>query len=292
MELVKQLVPMLLTLSLGLMMVSAAMESSKGQFAYVLRRPKLLLKAILAVNIIPLIGAMIVVGLFPSLSQPSRAAILIMAISPVPPLVPGKALKFGGRREYVYGLQLAMAVVALFAVPILGKLVAAHYDAEAVFPVRVVAMNVLTGLAFPVLVGVALGRWLAPGFSRRNARLVGVIAAILLVIALVPILIAAAPKMVVLTGDGTLLACAIVVAIALLGGHLLGEKDLGDKSTLAFAAAMRHPGIALALIGANHANRAIVAAVLLFLLVGLVVMIPYQLYIRRAMKAASVQTVA
>jgi BASS family bile acid:Na+ symporter len=103
----------------------------------------------------------------------------------------------------------------------------------------------------------------------------------LLGIAFVPILIGSWQQMRGLIGDGSVIAMALVVAAALVGGHLLGGVRLADRSTLAFAAAMRHPGIALALAGANHSDKAISGAVLLFLLVGLIVLIPYQVILRR-----------
>lgn len=281
MEFIKHLIPLLITLSLAMLIISAAMASSAGQFAYVLRRPKLLLKAILAVNIIPLIAALVVVSIMPGLSTMSKTGILLMAISPVPPLVPGKALKSGARPEYVFGLQLAMGVVALVAVPGLGLLVAHHYDAAAVFPLSVIGRNMVVGLIIPMIIGIALGRWIAPDFSRRAAPMVGNIGLLLVVIAFLPILVQLWPKLMALVGDGTVLAMVLVVVVAMLGGHLLGGEVKSDSYALAFASATRHPGIAMALIGANHANPALTAAVLLFLLVALIVTIPYQILVKR-----------
>ncbi|WHO41038.1 Na+-dependent transporter [Sphingobium sp. AP49] len=287
MEVIKQLIPLLVTLSLALLIISAAMASSRGQFAYVLCRPLLLLKAIVAVNIIPLVAALIVVSIAPGLSLPSKTGILLMAISPVPPLVPGKALKSGARPEYVYGLQLAMGVVSLIAVPALGTLVAHHYDAQAVFPLSVIGRNLVIGLIIPMIIGIALGRWIAPDFSRRIAPMVGTIGMLLVVIAFLPILVQAWPQLMALVGDGTVIAMAVVAIVAMLGGHLLGGEMKSDSYALAFASATRHPGIAMALIGANHANAALLAAVLLFLLIALIVTIPYQILIKRGSRAGS-----
>jgi BASS family bile acid:Na+ symporter len=36
------------------------------------------------------------------------------ALSPVPPILPGKQLRFGGRANYVYGLLLAAALSASY----------------------------------------------------------------------------------------------------------------------------------------------------------------------------------
>ncbi len=289
MEFIRQAVPLMLALSLALLILSVALGSSRGQFAYVLLRPALLLRAIAAVNIIPLIAAMLVVAALPQLSVASKMAILFMALSPVPPLVPGKALKAGGREDYVYGLQMAMGCVAIVIVPLLGTMTAHHYDASTAFPPSIVLRNVLFGLALPILVGILLGRWLAPAWSLRIAPLVQKAAILLLGLAALPILIGFWSKMMALVGDGTVLAIACVVLIAVLGGHLLGGEEPRDRPALAFAAGTRHPGIALALLGANHADPDIAAAVLLFLLVGLIVTIPYQMIMRRTLNGDKIR---
>lgn len=281
MELVKQLIPILVSLSLALLVVGAGMGSSRGEFAYVLRRPHLLIRAVIAVNIIPIIGAVAIIALFPSISLAAKAGIIFMAISPVPPLVPGKALKLGGRVEYVYGLQVAMALLAIVTVPLLGTLTAAYYHSSARFPMSVVATNIAIGLIVPLVLGVVL-RTLWPTFAKRAAAWVLAAANILLVIAVVPLLAGTWQQISQLIGDGTVLAMMAVVAIAILGGHVLGERSPTDRTTLVFAAATRHPGIALALVGANHLDKSISAAVLLFLLVGVLTLIPYQIAVRRS----------
>jgi hypothetical protein len=282
MELLKQLIPILLTVSLALMVVAPALASSRGEFLYVLRRPGLLIRSLVAIDVIPVIAAIAVVALFPEMPHPAKAAIILMAISPVPPLVPGKALKAGGNRDYVYGLQIAVALTAILSVPILGSLTSAWYGADARFPMVMVASNILLGVIVPLAIGLLLGRWLAPDLSRKAAPIVAVIANILVAIAFVPIIIGAWPNIVALIGDGTVLAMALVITIAILGGHFLADPEKGgDRATLAFAAAMRHPGIALALVGANHGNATTSAGVLLFLLLAMIALVPYQLFLRR-----------
>jgi BASS family bile acid:Na+ symporter len=285
METARQLIPILLTLSLGLLVVAIGMGSERGDLTYVLRRPRMLGRAILAVDVLPVLAAIGVTSLMTWLSVPSRAAILLMAISPVPPLVPGKSLKFGGRREYVYGLQIAMVVLSLVSVPLLGNITAALYGSRAEFPLWVLVRNLVSGLLIPLAIGLALGRWLAPDFSKRFAPTLAKIALIMVFVTIVPILIVAWRPMIGLLGDGTLLAMAIVIGLAMLGGYVVGQKEPGDRAALVFASAMRHPGIALALIGANNANRTIVAGVLLFLFVGLFALIPYQILLKRSTKA-------
>jgi BASS family bile acid:Na+ symporter len=291
MELVKQLIPILIPVSLGLLIVSCGMASARGDCVHVLRSPLLLLRAMIAINVVPPIAAILAVILFPGMPVPAKAAILLMAISPVPPLVPGKALKVGGSTAYIYGLQVAVSLLAILTVPLLGAAVDGLYDSGAHFPISVVARNVLVGMVIPLAIGLTLGRWLAP-VSRRAAPLVSKIALALVVVAFLPIIVKVWPLMLTLIEDGTVVAILAVVFASALGGYLLGEKDPGDRAALVFAATTRHPGIALALAGANHAKPPITAGVLLFLLVALVGMVPFQLAFNHRRKAATAANTA
>ena len=284
MELLKQLIPTLVTLSLALLVMSVGMSSARGELAYVLRRPSLLVRGVVAVNIIPVILAVVIVSIFP-ISKPVAAGLLVMAISPVPPLVPGKMMKFGGHSGYAYGLYTAMALLAIITVPVLGSFTAGYYKSAADFPPSVVAQNVFIGVVAPLAVGLALGRWLAPVFSHRHAPLIQKVSLVLVVVAFLPIIVMSWPTMMQLIGNGTVIAFACFVASVVTAAHFLGSGDIGDHATLAFAAGVRHPGIALALVGANHADKNVTSAILLLLLVGLLVLFPYQLFLKKRLAA-------
>ncbi|WP_380874310.1 hypothetical protein ACFB49_47120 [Sphingomonas sp. DBB INV C78] len=289
MELLKQLIPILLTVSLALLVVAVGMASSRGDLLYVLRRPAQLARGLIAVSLIPVLAAAAVIAIFP-VSHASKAAIMLMAISPVPPLVPGKMLKFGGRTEYAYGLYTAMALLAVFTVPIWGVLLNLYYGVHASFPSAIVASNIFLGVVCPLAIGLLLGRWLAPRFAERAAPIVAKIGMGLVVLAFVPIIAKVWPALIGLIGDGTIVAMALIVTLMLAGGHLLGGPAVGDRATLAFAAATRHPGIALALVGANHGDQRLSGAVLLFLIVALVAMVPYQILLKRKLTPADQST--
>jgi predicted Na+-dependent transporter len=284
-ELLKQLIPMLLTVSLALLVVAVGLGSAKGDLLYVIRRPALLARGLIAVSLIPVLAAIAVIAVFP-VSHASKVAIMLMAISPVPPLVPGKMLKFGGRTEYAYGLYTAMALLAVFTVPVWGVLLNLYYGVHASFPSPIIASNIFLGVVLPLAIGLLLGRWLAPRFAERAAPIIAKVGMGLVVLAFIPIIIKVWPAVIGLIGDGTIVAVMLIVAIMLAGGHVLGGPAMGDRATLAFAAATRHPGIALALVGANHGDEKLTAAVVLFLLVGLVAMVPYQMLVKRRLSAA------
>ncbi|MFC3214239.1 hypothetical protein [Novosphingobium panipatense] len=84
MEIAKTIIPLLLTVSLGLLVIAAGIASSRGDFAYVISRPRLLAKALVAVMIVPTIVALVVILIFP-MSHSAKAGIFLMAISPCLP---------------------------------------------------------------------------------------------------------------------------------------------------------------------------------------------------------------
>jgi len=75
-----------------------------------------------------------------------------------------------------------------------------------------------------------------------------------------------------------LIAIVVIVGFGMLVGHLLGGPDPGNRGALATATASRHPGIALLLaVGVFPENeQAILGTVLLYLLVNIVLTVPYQ----------------
>lgn len=279
MEALKALIPLLLTISLAGLVLTVGLNSGKGDLLYVLKRPLLLSRAILSVMILPPILAGLLVWLLP-VTPPVKAGIMLMAVAPVPPLVPGQELGVGGRKSFAYGVYVAMALLTIVSVPLVFDITARLFGRDDTVSIVAAAKTVLTGVIIPLAIGLAI-RALAPAFAARAAPWLYKISMLLVVLAFLPILIQIWPLMMSLIGDGTLLAMALVVAACLLVGHLLGGPERIDRSTLAIASSVRHPGIAMALAGANFGKPEVTAAVLLFMLVGLAVGTVYKIWFKR-----------
>jgi len=74
---------------------------------------------------------------------------------------------------------------------------------------------------------------------------------------------------------------------------LLGGPEPEHRTALAFATASRHPGIAVAIAVANRPEQKLtMAAVLLYLLVNIVVSLPYHLWSKRRKPEAENQVAA
>jgi BASS family bile acid:Na+ symporter len=280
MEAIKQLIPILLTLSLAGLVVSVGLNSTRDDLLYVLRRPALLLKAILAVDVIPPAVAIALTAFLP-LEPVVKAGIVLMAISPVPPLVPGQELGLGARKCYAYGVYVALALLTVIVVPIAFAVASRVFGREDTVSFMTIAETILTGVLIPLAIGMAVRR-MAPDFAKRAMPWLYKLSMLLVALAFVPIVVSIWPAITHLVGNGTLLAMALVTIVALAGGHLLGGPEIEDRGTLAIASSVRHPGIAMMLANASFTDKRVTAAVLLFLLVGLVVGIPYKRWIKRS----------
>jgi len=96
-----------------------------------------------------------------------------------------------------------------------------------------------------------------------------------------PVLFSAMPQVLSLIGNGTLLALAAFVLFGLAIGHLLGGEDESNRTVLALSTASRHPGVAIAFAHANFPQQKLaMAAVLLYLLVSVIVSVPYLSWVR------------
>lgn len=284
MEALKQIIPLLLTFSLAGLVLTVGLKSEAGDLLYVLRRPRLLAKAILAVDVIPPVAAAILIWFLP-LEPMVKAGIMLMAISPVPPLVPGQELKAGGRKEYAYGVYTAMALLTIIVVPLVFDLAARLFGRSDVLPIVTIARTVATGVLLPLGIGLMIGR-LAPKISHAVAPWIFRLSMLLVVLAFVPILVQIWPVLAGLVGNGTIVAMVVLAVVCLAGGHLLGGPDPADRGTLAIASSVRHPGIAMLLANTAFNDKQVTAAVLLFMLVGMVVGAFYKIWFKRSHKAA------
>jgi BASS family bile acid:Na+ symporter len=231
-------------------------------------------------NVVVPVFAAVLVAAF-DLYLPVEIALLLLAVSPVPPILPGKQLKLGGHTNYVYGLLVAAALCAIVLAPLTIEILARVFQREAHISPAVIAKVVLISVLIPLVVGLTVRRS-APALAERMAPLATRLGTVLLIVGLLPILISAWPGITSLIGNGTILAIVAVVGAGLVAGHVLGGPDPDNRTALAIASSMRHPGVALAIANVNFPGEKLVfAAVLLFAVVNAVVTIPYASWSKR-----------
>jgi len=281
MELVRQLLPLVLQVSLILIVVSVGLQSRWSDFLYALQNPSMLLRGIIAVNIVPPLVAAVLIAIFP-LEPAVKFGIIVMAVAPLAPLVPGKMLKVGSKPSFAVGLYVALILLAVAVVPLVLAILSRIFPADADIAPRAIAHVVLLSVLLPLVVGTLIGT-LFPAFAGRAAPIAQAIGGIGLLLYLVPVVIILAPRMLALLENGTLIVIALTLAAALAGGHMLGGPSGTDRMALALAAATRHPGIAVMIAHANVTHPDIIPCVILFLLVGMVVSGLYQPWARKSL---------
>lgn len=276
---VVQLARVVLPASVFLVVMSVGLRASFDDATYLFRRPRMLLRAVVAMYVVmPCVaGAMaIALGLHPAV----RVALVAVAISPVPPFLPTRQLRVlrPERQSLVYGCLVAMSALAVVVVPVmvtlLGHLAGRELRADSVAIARIVAITVLV----PLAVGMALRAWWPA--ARRVGHLTARLGNVLLAIAAGLLIVSHGPAMLSLIGNGTLLAIVAMTIIGLGVGHLLGGPDDDFRSVLALATAARHPGVAAVAAGATDQTLA-PAAILLYLFVGFVISAPYVAWRKR-----------
>jgi BASS family bile acid:Na+ symporter len=275
------LILILLKSSIFLNVFAIGLEASTSEAAYLFRRPGELVRAFFAVNVLmPLFAA--ILALVFNLNPAVEIALVALAISPIPPLIPRKVAKATNSGSYAIGLLIALGVLAVVFVPIALEIL----EHVVKVPLRMssgsIAALVFMTILLPIGLGVAV-REILPNLAERLARPVSQIGGIGLLACLVVILISAAPAIWTLIGNGTLVALAAFVLVGAAIGHFLGGPEPENRAALAISTASRHPGIAAAVATANFPDQKLVtAAVLLYLLVNALVLTPYQSLIKQA----------
>jgi predicted Na+-dependent transporter len=272
--------------SVFLIVFSLGLGSTQEDALYLLRRPRQLVRSLLSMNVVmPLVAA----GLAAVFDFPGalNISLVALAVSPVPPILPKRQLRAGGRASYAVGLLMVAALLAIVFIPLALKLIALGFGKEAHVPEAAVARLVAITVLVPIAAGIVVRR-LAPAFAARAARPISLGAMALLGVVVVLLLIRAWRPAVSLIGDGHVLALAAFVAIGLIVGHLLGGPDPRDRVVLALATASRHPGVALAIAAANFPQeKRVMGAILLYLLISLIVSVAYLAWRRRQLASVA-----
>jgi BASS family bile acid:Na+ symporter len=271
-----QIIVIVLQVSIGLIVFCLALRAEKGDLSYLLRHPSLFARSVLSMNVLMPLFALAAAVLF-KLRPEVEVALVLLALSPVPPVLPGKQGKAGGSVSYAIGLLMMSALLAIVLVPLSVMWIGRSMGREDLVPLALVAKTVGLSVVGPLLLGVVV-RNLAPAFAAKAAGPLSKLGTLLVLVAFLPVLVKQWPAIMAQVGDKTLLAIVVFTVAGLVVGHLLGGPAPEDRTVLALATANRHPGVALAIAAAvtSPENRGIVsAAVFLAFLAGAIVVIPY-----------------
>jgi BASS family bile acid:Na+ symporter len=279
----KTLAPLLVHASLLLLVAGIGLRSRWEDLTTALRHPRLLLRGVVAVNlVVPLVALLAMLAL--PISPAIKAGVVLMAVSPMAPFAPGKMLKAGAENAFVVGIYVALIVLAVAIVPATVAVLSATLPGDVTIPVGAVAWLVLTSVLAPLGAGLLVAHFL-PRWAERLARMANILAYVILVPFVALLLYKSGGAMLALVGDGVLVAIIATVAAGLAAGHLLGGPEPSHRMALALAAATRHPGIAGLIAHSHFDNPQVMLAVVLFLVTSLVVSGAYTAWAARRFAA-------
>ena len=274
------LILFVLKASILLNVFAIGLKAGVHDATYMFRRPGKLAKALLAMNILmPLFAVAFVLAFH--LKHAVEVALVALAVSPVPPILPRKLRKAGATESDTIGLLVAVGILAIVFVPAAMEILERVFNVPLRMTFASVAALIFITIILPLALGIAV-HTLAPVAADRLVNPIAKIASIALLLCAVVILFSGAPAIWELTGNGTLVAIAAFVLVGLLIGHFVGGPKPENRTGLALATASRHPGIAIALAVANFPEEKLaISAVLLYLLVNILVSIPYHILTKR-----------
>lgn len=278
---------LVLKASIILSVFAIGLKVTFADATFLFRRPGHLVRAFLSMSVLMPLIALVLGALLP-LHPAVKIALVVIAVSPIPPILPNKALKAGGREDYTIGLWVAAAVLSVVVIPITIEIVERLIGIPLVMRARSVAVLVLTTILIPLLIGIAVRKF-AHGFAERGAKPIGMLATALLVLSALPVLIGLARTIFPLIGDGTLLSLFVFALVGIVAGHLLGGPETDNRPVLALATASRHPGMALAIAHANFPEQRLAApAIFLYVIVSVILTSVYLSWLKRRRAALAV----
>ena len=280
------LLPLAIEIALVLMVVSLGLKATAPDLFYLFRRPGQLLRALLSMDVIVPLIAVILASRFAH-DPPVKIALVTLALAPLPATFPKKALKAGCKVSYTVGLMVAITLVSIVYIPVALEVISRGFGITVGMSPGAIWGLVFWTLLVPLMAGVAIHH-ISPAFADRAAAPVARTADILLLVAVIPIGIKVLPALWSLVGNGTIVVLLIFALLSLASGHVLGGPDPEDRTVLALSSSFRHPGIALAIAHANFPDEKLApAAVILYGVVAAIAAKPYVSWTRRKSTAAT-----
>jgi BASS family bile acid:Na+ symporter len=273
---------LLAQLSIFLTVFAVALDARLEQTLFLFRHPAQLVRSLAAMSLVMPLFVVVLVALFP-MAPVVKITLAALSVSPVPPILPNKLFKLGASESYVMSLFGTAALLAVVLAPLTVEIFGLVFAVETSTDVGKIAVTVLISVLLPLAAGLAVRRY-TPHIADAIVRPCSLVGAGLLAVIVIALVITLWPLMVSFVGTGTIWAFVLFAVAGMAAGHLIGGPSPEDRTVLAFATASRHPGVAAAIAAANfHDARLVGAAVVLYILVSLIVSMPYTFWRKRQM---------
>jgi BASS family bile acid:Na+ symporter len=259
-------------------MFGSALRLGPESLRKVQQRPVLFLRTLGAVAVaVPVLTILVVLAL--DVRGLAATTLLLMAICPGMPLLIASTHSVEGDAGTAFAALLLTATIEPALVPAWTHLLRfVHPGDLAIAPRHVVAVLVPT-VFIPVAAGFAF-RALAPRAAPTLARVVGVVAAVGIVMDLAVVLIQGAPLLPRVPFRAFVAAALVTITDAALG-YWAGWPEAEDQRAIAMATALGNPALAIAVMSESFPDAKAGALVAVYLLVRTIALLPFETWLRR-----------
>lgn len=160
----KQLVMLAFQVSILCTVLGFGLRATPSDLLYLTRRPGLGIRSLLAVLVI--VPVAVVLATVFNFRPTAEIALIALAISPVPPLLPKKEAKAGGDQSYALALMVMLAVLAVGTVPLSAEILERIFGRPLGAAPGAIARVVLIAAVLPLAVGMA-ARAMLPGLADK-----------------------------------------------------------------------------------------------------------------------------
>jgi BASS family bile acid:Na+ symporter len=276
----------LLSIAIPLASFAVGLRYAGSDPFWLLRRPGLLARSLLAVLIVaPVAGVAFLQTI--DVAAPVRAGLTIAILS----IGIGPIAAFSRTRgehalpEYEVALNSLLLVLAIGYLPLAIAVHGAIFHHGLSLGAGQVARVVLLKALLPLAAGVLAGR-VRPRVVDPARKVIGLLEKLVQLIVVV-VALAATWRALLSLGARAWLASAAVVLGELVIGHVAGGPERDTRRTLAAFSAMRFPALALLLVGIVPNGRALVPVVVSYVISGVVLTGLYSALVARAERHGS-----
>ena len=280
-----QIVQTLISLSIFSIMLSIGAGLSVPALLEFWRQPILIGRAILAIVVIPPLVLAAILTVF-NLPQSFTLALILMIASPGPALLTKRAGTAGAKMDFVLGLQITLALLAIAIAPLTLKGFAVFLpDVNLTIDAWQVAKQVGLVQFFPLGIGIAIA-YIWQDVAAEIAQLLNTIANTLFLV-LVSLVLIISLNIVPALGTNILIVSTLLTWLGLAIGQIIGVGIPSNiQSGIAVATIARNAGLAIAIAAFNGLIQ-VVPIIIGVLIVGIIASVPYSAWMKRQVTSAA-----
>ena len=263
-------------LSIFLTVLSFGLRATPSDIMHLFRRPGQLIRALLSIFVAMPIVAIVLIKLLP-MDPVLETTLVALAVSPVPPVLPNKAIQEEGQKSFTYGLLAAVSIISVFVIPMAFRFLDAMFQRDNSFSDEATVKTISVTILVPILGGMVILYFL-PKLAERFANPLHKLGGTLLMVGFLPVLISLLPLIWSLIGSGWAIVSIVFAVVGVTVGHFFGGPESSIRKVLSLATAARHPAVAIALVTSNvtEAQKDLaIASVIVYVLISGMVAAPF-----------------